>query len=175
MRALVRLSALILGAAIVLAAAGCSENSAPRHAPRVQTINGNEPLQSDVVTSEGGVIEDEVIVEIWNTPHDPVLDLYGTPFNAVWLERYEIVFESDEAIPPVSGALGWHVDTSRVMSGSIVIVPAAIKIEAPLVSLRDGGVIQTTARITFFGRETGSDEEVRFSTVLQVNFANWAD
>lgn len=168
-------AAILLMAAVVH---GCSDSSAPRHVPVVESINDNQPLQSDVVRYDGEspvVVEDAVAIEIWNRPHDDVLNLDRSPYNGILLERYEITFESEEAIPPVRGALGWSVDINRVMSGSLIIVPAVLKTQAPLVSLRQGGEIQAIAHIRIDGREHGSGEKVSLETTLQVNFANWGD
>ena len=170
--------AVLLAAVAVLSATACSDSSAPRSVLRVETINGNEPLRSDVLRGDGedaSVLEDEVVIEIRNLPHDEVLALATSPYNSVLLKRYEVRFESDEAIPPVTGALGWQVGVGRQVSGAIVVVPAGLKVVAPLVSLQQGGEIQAVAHLTFFGEESGSNEEVRFGTVLQVNFANWTD
>ena len=179
MRFRVFCAALIVALALLgVTATGCSDRSVPRSDPQVETINDNQPLQSDVVRIDGenaSVMEDEVAVSIWNKSSDEVLDLYGGPYNRVLLDRYTVTFESSEAIPPVSGGLGWAVDVNRIMSGSIIVVPASLKTQPPLVSLWQGGQIQTIAHITFYGHETGSNQDIRFSTVLQINFANYAD
>ena len=178
MRVRFALVPLVAAAFVIVVTAGCSDSSAPRSILRVESINDNTPLQSDVVSFVGGqptVKEDAVTVQIWNQPHDEILDLYASPYGAVMLDRYEVRFEGTESIPSVTGALGWAVDANRIMSGTIVVVPAAHKLRAPLLSLAGSGEIQSTARITFYGRETGSDHAVKFETVLQVNFANWAD
>ena len=170
--------ALTAAAPLCLFTAGCSDSSAPRQTPHVEAINDNQPLQSDVVRYVGDnatIAEDAVVIEIWNRPHYTVLNLDLSPYSGVLLERYEITFESSEAIPPVRGALGWSVDLNRVMSGTIIIVPASMKAAPPLVSLRQGGEIQAVAHIRIEGREHGSGEKVSLETVLQVNFANWAD
>ena len=123
-------------------AAGCSDDSAPRSELQVTQINDNQPLASDVAEGPDSSItvrEDVISIRVSNTPHDEVLDLSpGNPFSFVMLERYEITFEGPESIPMVAGGLGWLVESDRSVEGSLVVVPASHKVQAPLVSLRRG-------------------------------------
>lgn len=163
---------------LTLAFTGCSDTDVPRSVLHVVSVNQNQSLKSDVVTLQDGsltIMEDAVPLEVTNEPHDGVLNLSGTPFGYVVLERYEVSFESTEAIPPVSGGLGWTVPAGRSTQGSVVIVPAYLKTMPPLVSLVEGGEIVATAHIRMIGHEAGSDEEIAIETVLPVQFANWAD
>lgn len=155
--------------------AGCSDSSSARSVLRVESLNNNAALQSDVLSPGPTVVEDAVTLTVRNEPHDDVLviDPNG-PFGHVTIERYEIRFESDEAVPSVRAALGWTVPSGRSVSGSIVIVPAELKLEPPLVSLVNGGEIVSTAHITLIGREATSNREVRIEAILPVHFANWS-
>lgn len=173
-----RLSWLLLPALAGLFTLGCSDSSSPRSVVRVDSINENQPLQSDVVESSGSqysVMEDAVLMTVSNEPHDASLSIDPDgPFGRVVLERYTINFECEESIQEVSGALGWIVPSGEQVSGSIVIVPAQLKLVAPLVALISAGEIQATAHVTVYGREATSDDEVRFEASLPVHFANWA-
>jgi hypothetical protein len=168
-------AALFLGLALV----GCSDSQRPRSILEVVSTNQNSALQSDVVhlDSDGSptVMEDEVEIRIKSNPHDGALDLTNGPFGYVTLDNYEIRFDSSEQIPGVSGSLGWTVHTGETISGSLVVVPGALKIEPPLISLSHGGEILATAHIRIFGREANSNYPVTVETTLAVNFANWAD
>lgn len=159
-------------------AAGCSDDSAPRSELQVTQINDNQPLASDVAEGPDSSItvrEDVISIRVSNTPHDEVLDLSpGNPFSFVMLERYEITFEGPESIPMVAGGLGWLVESDRSVEGSLVVVPASHKVQAPLVSLRRGE-IQTIAHLTLFGREATSGTTVKANASFSVNFANWAE
>jgi hypothetical protein len=159
--------------------AGCSDDAAPRSVLQVTEINHNEALSSDVAEGPDSSItvrEDAIAITVRNTPHDAVLDLSSEqPFGSVTLERYEIRFQGAESIPPVTGALGWTVRSGSSVEGSLVVVPASHKFQAPLVSLRRGGEIQTTAWLTITGRETTSGFRVEVETSFPVNFANWTD
>ncbi len=170
------LSALALCLGIL---AGCSDDSAPRSLLQVTSVNENQPLSSDVAEGPDSsltVREDIIEITVKNNPHDDVLSLSGDgAFGYVTLERYEIRFESEESIPPVTGNLGWTVASGSSVKGSLVVVPASHKVAAPLISLRNGGEIQTTARLTITGREATSDAKVSVETSFPVHFANWTD
>jgi hypothetical protein len=160
-------------------AAGCSDDSTPRSVLQITDINKNQPLSSDVAEGPDSALtvrEDAIVITVKNTPHDTVLDLSSEQaFSLVTLDRYEIRFESSESIPTVSGALGWTVRSGSSVDGSLVVVPASLKVQAPLISLRDGGEIQTTARLTIIGHEATSNSTIKVVTSFPVNFANWTD
>lgn len=171
--------ALLTVVAIGWFAAGCSDDAAPRSILQVTRIHDNQPLSSDVAEGPDSSLtirEDAVAITVSSTPHDAVLDLAsGKPFSVITLERYEIRFEGDDSVPPVSGALGWTVESGSTVDGSLVVVPAGHKVRQPLVSLRHGGEIQTIARLTITGREATSGSSVKVETSFPVNFANWTD
>jgi len=167
--------------ALVLLGAGCSGDDYPRSLVRVVSLNQNAPFQSDVVKVDGSgspfVTEDEIVVEIRNDPRNDVLleDRSDVAFAHVTIDRYEIRFQSGEAIPPVTGSVGWMIPSRETLFGSIVLVPGGHKLVPPLVDLGRGGELTTTARITFFGHEADSEDPIKVEAVLQVNFANWQD
>ncbi len=165
---------------VLLAAGGCSDESAPRSSLLVLSVNDNEPLSSDVITESpdgsGGIVEDAVTIRVRNVAQSEALNLTPNgPFGHVTLESYRIDFQSSERIDSVTGTLGWPVHTGQEVSGAFVVVPAAWKTRAPLVGLREGGEILTMATITIHGREATSNHEVTATASLQVNFANWAE
>lgn len=163
-----------LFAAVVLA--GCSGDDAVRSRLWVAEINENEALTSDVVASSGTVFEDEVIVLINNDPRPGSNLSPGGPYSFFTIDRYEIEFEAEEEIPPVSGGLGWTVETGTQFEGALTVVPAQHKLEPPLIGLATmAAELQSTANITFYGHEADSDHELVFTTRLQINFANWTD
>jgi hypothetical protein len=175
-----RLAVCLPGMALIgVLIAGCSDSSATRSVLSVTEVNENKPLASDVAEGQESsytIREDAVVMTVRNSPHDGVLDLSEEqPYGYVILDRYEIQFSSSEAIPPVSGALGWKVLSGDEVSGSFVVVPASYKTRAPLLSLRNGGEIQTTAVITIIGHEATSGYTVKTTTSFPVNFANWTD
>jgi hypothetical protein len=159
---------------------GCSDSSSPRSVVHIVSLNGNQPLQSDVVKVVSGtptVYEDEVAMEVRNDPADAVVNLKpGGPYGYVVLDRYEVHYDnSQEIIPAYSGSLGWTVHTGEVVTGSIVVVPASLKQDLPLFGLVSGGEILATAHITIYGHEGTSGYKLKLESTLPVHFANWAD
>lgn len=170
--------------ALSLLAASCSDDSAARNVVTVLEINNNSPLSSDVVdygqdnlpgTSDDFIFEDRVTVELSSRPHDDVVDLFGSPYQYVSIERCRIEYESSEEIPAYEGAVGWTIQSTAPFIGSLTVVPANLKTRAPLSGLINGGEIAATAQITFYGHESGSGAPVKFEATLAVHFANWAD
>jgi hypothetical protein len=163
----------------LLCGTGCSNSSSPRSVLQIVNLNDNQPLASDVVrtvTGSATVMEDKVYVEVRNDPHDSVVDLKpGGPFSFVVIDSYRIHFEAEEAIPDVSGGLGWNVASGSSVIGQIVVVPASLKMEAPLLQLWEGNELLATAKITFYGHEVTSNYKLTVETSLPVHFANWAD
>ena len=175
-RLLAPLIALVLTG---LLAGGCADGRQTRSNVQVVLVNNNNPLESDVLKDTGGagtVVEDAVSIQIRDTASDSLLTLKPNgPYGSVVLDRYDVQFQSDEDIPPVSGTLGWTVHVGETVTGNIVIVPAALKAEPPLVGLDAGGEIQAVAKVTIQGHEANSNYNVTTQFTLQVNFANWTD
>lgn len=160
--------------------AGCSSTSSARSVLQVVEVNENQPLESDVIKLVAGgsatVVEDAVAVQIRNTPHDTAMNLTADgPYGYVVLDRYDVQFEAGDAIPGVGGSLGWTVHTGETITGSLVVVPAALKTEPPLAGLYQGGEIVSIAHVTITGHEATSNHPVSVGFTIQVNFANWED
>jgi hypothetical protein len=142
-------------------------------------------LESDVVTN-GGVFEDAGQVAFRLAMKDP-----GTPSspttpsstNFITVNRYRVEFVRSDGrntpgvdVPfPFDGGLTVTVGASGA-TGSLVLVRAQAKLEAPLRALATGGagVISTIAQVTFYGMDQAG-REVSVTGNLSVNFANWAD
>lgn len=173
---------LLLGGLMVLS---CSDDSAPRSTVSLDSINGNESLDSDVYnngedgepgTNDDSIFEDQVAIVLRNRPHDAGLDVAANgPFGAVIFTRYQVRFTGDDALPQVSQAMYLRVPTGSSVSGEITIVPAAYKTIPPLVGLRQGGEILLNAELTLIGEEEDSHDEVVVTGVLPVHCANWGD
>lgn len=173
------------GVAAILLMAGCSDSSAPRSVLTVTEINNNAPLSSDVRnfgtdrtpnTTDDFVVEDQVAVEILSEVHDDALDVFQSgPFGHIFITNYEIRYESEEEIEPVSGSLAWTIPVNSTFVGSLPVVPVARKAAPPLSVLVSGGEIIATAHITLRGKEKDSNAPVKIETQLPVHFANWVD
>jgi hypothetical protein len=173
---------LILGGLLALS---CSDDSAPRSIASLDSINGNESLDSDVYnngddgepgTDDDTIVEDQVAIIVRNRPHDSALSVGANGhFGAVVFTHYRIRFVGDEALPQVSEAMYLRVPSASVVTGEITIVPVAYKTVPPLIGLRQGGEILLNAEVTLIGEEEDSHAEVLVNGVLPVHCANWGD
>lgn len=160
---------------------GCSDDNV-RSTLYVWEINEGEGVTSDVIdrgsdrvaSNDDFVYEDEVSITIWNTTRDDIVNT-GSAYGFVTVERYEVRYESEEEIEGFGGGLGWLVPSRNTFEGVLTVVPGSLKTRAPLVALQNGGEILATAHITFYARESGSNNELTFTTKVPVHFANWAD
>jgi hypothetical protein len=171
---------------VVFVALGCSDESAPRSSVVIESINGNQVLDSDIYnngddgqigTDDDFIVEDQVSVVLRNRPHDPGINVDPDgPFGAVTFHRYEIRFTGDESLDPHFGGMHLRVPTGTSSQGEIVVVPVVYKITAPLVNLlTQGGEIRLVANITLIGKEDDSNSEVIVEGSLPVHVANWGD
>ncbi len=173
---------LILGG---LLAFSCSDDSAPRSSVSIDSINGNESLDSDVYnngddgepgTDDDTIFEDQVAIVVRNRPHDSALAIGANgPFGAVIFTRYQVRFAGDDALPPLSEAMYLRAPSGSAVTGEITIVPVAYKTVSPLLGLRPGGEILLNAEITLIGQEEDSHDEIIVKGVLPVHCANWGD
>ena len=174
---------ILLGLALATTlASGCADDNV-RSELYVSVINNSEALTSDVYnfgsddvpSGDDFVIEDEVEIEIISQARDGIVNVSSGKFGSMTIERYTVVFESDEEIESYSSTLGWVVPVNTIFEGFITIVPASLKQQTPLIALQSGGEIHANAVVTFYARESESDNETTFQTRIPVNFANWVD
>jgi hypothetical protein len=168
-----------------LLALSCSDDSAPRSIVTIESINGNESLDSDVYnngsdgepgTDDDTIFEDQVAIVVRNHPHDSALSVHANgPFGAIVFTHYEIRFQGDESLPEVSEAMHLRVTSGAAATGEITIVPAAYKVVPPLLGLRQGGEILLNAEIKLIGVEEDSQNEIVARATLPVHCANWGD
>jgi hypothetical protein len=168
-----------------LLALNCSDDSAPRSTVTIDSINSNESLDSDVYdngkdgepgTNDDTIYEDQVPIILRNHPHDSALNIRANgPFSAVIFTRYQIHFQGDESLPPISDSMYLRVPSGGSATGEITIVPVSYKTVEPLLGLRTGGEIRINAEVTLIGEEEDSQNEVVAKAVLPVHCANWAD
>ncbi|MBM3316972.1 MAG: hypothetical protein FJY75_03875 [Candidatus Eisenbacteria bacterium] len=188
----------ILGCALLalaaLVAGGCDAVDQPRSSLVVTeivpaTATGSlatSPLRSDVrhagedgvlMTADDAVFEDEVRITVENRPASAQLGLApGGPFGSVTLNAYRVEFEiTGEQIDSLEGALHAVVPSGESVSLVVVLVTGAAKLEPPLSSLILGGELQGDARVTLYGVEQTSGDEIAAEAAIRVHFANWAD
>ncbi|MBM3286106.1 MAG: hypothetical protein FJY88_01965 [Candidatus Eisenbacteria bacterium] len=165
---------------------GCSDDSAPRSSVNIESINGNEVLDSDVYnngddgepgTDDDFIVEDQVPIVLRNRPHDAGLSMRANgPFGAVVLNRYSVRLPSELELPNISGGLYLRIPSGSTAIGEVTVIPAEYKQAPPLDQLAYlGGEIRFTAEITLYGVEEDSREEVVVKGSLPVHCANWGD
>lgn len=184
-------------AAVALGAAtGCSSTVRTGQSPaylilqRLEGASGAEDgatfqtvLRSDV-RSRGTVFEDSGRVTLSLGLKDVTNPSGPTTNNLITLNRYRVEYRRTDGrntpgaeVPfPVEGAMGVTVG-EQTTQGVFSLVRAQAKLEAPLITLRDGGgamIISTIADVTFFGRDQ-TGREVTVTGSMSVNFADWAD
>ena len=142
-------------------------------------------LQSDVLT-EGGVIEDEGVVEFTLGLKDAGSSSPASPTsnNFITVNRYRVVYTRTDGRNTAGVDVPYAFDgafTVTVGSGSteanFSIVRIQAKLEAPLRALAGGGganVISTIATVTFYGQDQ-TGHAVSVTGRISVDFADWAD
>ncbi len=144
------------------------------------SINGNEPLQSDVLYK--GTPQDDIIsVTIQSVfralPDDPTAPNGSTPFDTIIFHSYLVTHRRSDGGPnPASFTAGLNLRLEPDSTGDIklVVVRAFDKHRSPLLELRDDGEIFTTSIITLYGTDgNGNDIEVNGS--LTISYANFTD
>ena len=156
--------------------------------PGTASVEGtfSHTFASDVMTA-GRVVDDVGRVTLGLALRDPgtiELPSRPSPVNAVALDRYRVRYIRSDGrnlagvdVPHAfDGALTLRVGPDGA-TGSLVLVRAQAKLEAPLVGLRDfqgAIVLSTLAEVTFYGRDQAG-HAVTASGLVGVNFADWAD
>jgi hypothetical protein len=144
-------------------------------------------LQSDVLT-DGGVIEDEGIVQLRLALKDPgsaTIPTLATTNNFITVTQYHVVFIRTDGrntpgvdVPwPFDGAVTGTVRAEGTTSFNFPLVRVQAKQESPLAAMAGGGgagVISTIAEITFFGKDQAG-RAVSVTGRISVDFADFAD
>jgi hypothetical protein len=194
----------VLTAAVMVAMAGCTPEWAKRgEAQNVLLITGvndtagGAPLQSDVLTSGGGVCPDRIGLRLENHFKNPNVTNTGFRGDMV-VERYEIrYFRSDGRnqqgvdVPyTITGNVSQEVRSGEAATLNLEVVRLQAKLEPPLVNLRrnlvttpqglaptgtGGTVITVFAEITLHARMTTLQVTNSATTRMQIDFADFAD
>ena len=191
-----RAAALLLLAGATGLVAGCSSTVRSGQSPaylvlqRLEGSSGAEDsapfqsvLRSDVLTN-GSIFEDNGRVTLSLALRDVTNPTGPTANNLITLNRYRVEYRRTDGrntqgvdVPyAFEGAMGLTV-TDQATSVVFTLVRAQAKLEAPLITLKNGNgalLISTIADVTFFGKDqTGRD--VTVSGSMSINFADWAD
>jgi hypothetical protein len=138
-------------------------------------------LLSDVVTDEGGTLNDLGEVEMSLVAKDPGVG--PSPLNSVTINRYRVAYSRTDgrnkegADVPYSfdSALTFTVPNDGIAKAGFQIVRNTAKWESPLRALAfNGDFIHTIAEVTFYGRDQAGNEVIA-SGKIGIDFSNWAD
>lgn len=182
---------LLLVAGLVLFA-GCSNddgNDWQRLVCDVQSVNAGEPLVSAYLNAgsdnQPGTDDDyqpidTVPVVFHARPYGSTISLpEDGAFSWFQVERYDLVWETDAGAPAdlsphnvIGGAVSAMVPVYEEGAATVLIVGVDMKNADWFVDVYTGDIpsFQADARLTFYGHESGSDEEVAIEAGLRVNF-----
>ncbi len=196
--------ALILIFALGLSSAfigGCGKNVVDGHTrPTLLAINGGSPIYADVfvvdttLVSGGYIPTESAEFTFTNPPSQKFLDLspedpYGISIIDSYTVRYEVVLMlnggDEEAfstpnLPVISNATHIAIPVNTEVTTSLVLAPASLKYEDPIIDLMPGGVapngeLVVRVEVLFTGHEQGSDRTQVLEGMATVLFANYAD
>jgi hypothetical protein len=157
-----------------------------------QDIAGNQVnfLQSDVLhvdatTGSSTVVADTAAASLRAQTLDPAPILGTSQYNDIMLDRYTVSYTRTDGknspgvdVPyPFEGSVSVLISSGTSSSVSIVVVREVAKLEPPLSRLVDTGaevVLQTTAKIDFYGHDLANNE-VHATGYLPIFFANYAE
>jgi hypothetical protein len=172
-----------------LTLAGCSADYVKSGNAPVELIIASltpNPMDSDVVISNGAVCADFAKVAIANRPKNVNVAVPQVP-QAIIVNRYEVSYYRSDGranqgvdVPyAISGDLTASVDaaTSGTVSLTIEVVRRQAKLEPPLIELVPSGqalIVTMFAKITLYGT-TIAGESVTASGSMQIDMANFVD
>jgi hypothetical protein len=145
------------------------------------TLNGNEPLQSDVLT-DGYATDDVISIEFTSVfralnNDDPTAPDGPSPFDTIVFHSYLVTHRRSDGGPnPASftGGLSLSLEPDSEGEINIVVVRAFDKHRSPLAELRDDGEIFTTSILVFYGTD-GNGNDIEVSGSLTISYANFTD
>jgi hypothetical protein len=186
--------AVVIGVFMLFVASCQNESEENRAVVIVSSINDNGPFFSDVLeqgdtvyvagipyTVDDFISEDNVPVTFYNRPYNDLTTTGpGQPLSDFLVTRYRVEWRRSDGgpaseLPPVyDGATSVQVPTNTFVSGSVLLVPFAVKNSPTYAALAySPNEIMTIAHITFWGHEVGTNREWSFSADLSVNFGDW--
>jgi len=178
---------------------GCGENTIDGQTrPTVLSINAGAPLHADVfvedttVAGDGFIPEESVEVIFNNPPSHDLFDLDETdPYSHFIFTSYTVNYHilqllegggsfSTANLPSVTYPMQLIVRVNQEVTTAIVLAPASLKLEPPIVDIMPGGTAPSgeavvRAEITFSGHALGSDHEQIIEADATILFANYAD
>ena len=176
----------LVAVALLGALAACNpevDNNRSAVIPVIVSINDGGALDSDVITDEGTIFEDEVDVDIQSIPKAPlageVSDLYTVRFTqaVITFVRPDGLSEPGIDVPfPMTQNINVVVEPDDTVTFSLTVVTHLMKLEPPLRTLQFlGGELEiaTTAFIQLSGADL-SGNGVTAEGTFPVFFADFA-
>lgn len=149
-------------------------------------------LQSDVVTIDSTtgqeiIAADTAKASLTAKRIEPALPTGSSQYNSIMVTRYVVYYSRSDKPNAVEGVdvpysfegyLSTLIEIDSTVDISFVIVREAAKLEAPLISLRQGGaerILEITANVDFYGHDLANKPVKKVSGKLSIFFANYAD
>jgi len=146
----------------------------------------SDVVKVDAVSGAGTVYSDTAAVTLIANLMDPSSAATASFYNDILLDRYVVSYSRTDGnnrqgtdVPySFEASLSRSLKIGASTTFSIVVVRDVSKLEPPLVDLviqgRAQGVIETTAKIEFYGRDV-ANRAVTATGYLSIRFANFAD
>ena len=138
-------------------------------------------VESDVISDEGGVLQDSGQVNLLMQMKDPN-GLGPSAVNSITITQYRVEYIRSDGrnVQGVDVPYAFDSGVTATVAGSATVnftlVRAQAKHEAPLRALAGHGSsqhINTIARVTFYGHDQ-TGREVSVTGNIEVSFADWA-
>jgi hypothetical protein len=178
---------LALALSAVLAV-GCSDQGRLRSNVVVESIHGNQAIQSDVYNLGNDINDsrddfvpvDTVSVVFRNTPLDPALTPEPNgPFGDVVITNYRVDYNVPGVdLAPFVSTMYVKVPTGETGKAIVIALPTSYKMQPPLVDLISGGgagEYSGTMNFTFWGKELLTDDPFVLHVSLGCSFADFSD
>jgi hypothetical protein len=175
----------------LLVCGGCENhdgNEWQRLVCEAQSVNGGNPLVSAFVNAGSDKIEgtdddfqpiDSVPVVFYARPYGSTITLpEDGAYSWFHITSYDLTWETEPGAPDLSahdvegGLADAMVPVHEEAATSVLISGSDMKNSGWFVDLYNGDIpeFQANARLTFYGTESGSDEEITVEAGLRVHF-----
>ncbi len=178
--------------ALALASAGCTNDFAKNGTGDVAllmvAINGGAPFASDVQNLDSGTRADNINVILAARSKNPNNNTTNYP-RAILIERYEVRYyrsdgrnvEGVDVPVRIAGDISSAIDigdSDKNLILSVEVVRLQAKFEPPLRNLIGGNaaiVLSVQAEITIYGRTIASNDVVKATGRMQIDFSDYLD
>jgi hypothetical protein len=176
---------------LLLALGGCEEdgNDWQRLVCDVEIVNAGSPLVSayldagsdnEVGTEDDFQPIDMVQVVFHARPYSSTVSIpEDSPYSWFQVESYDLVWENNPLVPVdlqpfnvYDGVVNLRVPVNEEGAASVLVAGVDMKNAPWFIDIANGfmGSFQADLHLTFYGHESGSDEEVALDAGLRVHF-----